>query len=221
RLGGGSVPLALPPTAVPQMHRYGIDPTRIDVILISHLHADHAFGLPFLLLEYCVRYERKEPLTLVGPPGIRELSESSCCVAWPDMREAGFHPRVPLVYREARAGASLEAAGIPIEAVPMNHFGLAAFGYRFTVDGKRFAYTGDTGNFDGLRDFLADVDVAIVELTHPAPKNDPGHLDVDAVRRLAASLQARGTRVFATHLSARPKPVEGVTLLDDGGLYYV
>jgi ribonuclease BN (tRNA processing enzyme) len=52
------------------MRRFGIDPNRIGTVFVSHLHADHFGGLPFLLLDAFVLYSRRNtPLTLVGPPG--------------------------------------------------------------------------------------------------------------------------------------------------------
>ena len=40
-----------PPTALLSLRRAGISPADIETIFITHLHGDHVFGLPFLLLE--------------------------------------------------------------------------------------------------------------------------------------------------------------------------
>jgi len=53
----------------------GIKPFKIQVILISHLHGDHIFGLPGLLSSYS-HLGRSEPLTIYGPTGIKALLES-------------------------------------------------------------------------------------------------------------------------------------------------
>ncbi|MBK8670150.1 MAG: ribonuclease Z [Saprospiraceae bacterium] len=53
---------------------YKIRRNRINAILISHLHGDHLFGLPGLLTSY-VHFQRKTPLTIIGPAGIREFCE--------------------------------------------------------------------------------------------------------------------------------------------------
>lgn len=45
---------------------------RIRHILISHLHGDHYFGLIGLLSSFNLSH-RTEPLTLIGPPGLREI----------------------------------------------------------------------------------------------------------------------------------------------------
>jgi ribonuclease Z len=44
----------------------------LDVILLTHTHADHVLGLPGLLKTFALR-ERTTPLSLYGPPGTRAL----------------------------------------------------------------------------------------------------------------------------------------------------
>jgi len=161
----GRILLDLSPSAITQIHRLGIDPRTIEVIFISHLHADHLFGIPFLFLEYRIRYERSSPLHIVGPAGLPERIESLCTLAWPELDRGGLGTRIePL---------------------------------------------------------LEGVDVAIVELTHPGPVDDPGHLDVEGVSRLTKELVGRGATVLATHMSETPPPIEGITLCEDGKTYWV
>lgn len=211
----------LPPTAVVELQRLGFELTEIDVILITHLHADHMFGLPFLLLEYCVRRHRDRPLYVVGPSGIEERTETLCDLAWPGMREAGYVPDVPVKYVEVHGEGEHTAGDLRFTAVRMEHFDLTAFGYRFTYRGRTIAYTGDTNDCQQLDDLLTGADVAILELTYPSPTDDPGHLDAPAVAHWVRRLRAQGARVFATHMSEIPDPIEGLTILEDGCTYWL
>ncbi len=61
-----------------QMMKYKISYSKVKMILISHLHGDHIFGIPGLLHTLSLDdTPRSEPLIVVGPPGtskrIREL----------------------------------------------------------------------------------------------------------------------------------------------------
>lgn len=204
-----------------ELQRFDLDLTEIDTIFISHLHADHMFGLPFLLLEYCIRREREQPLYIIGPIGLEETTETLCDLAWPDMRKAGFEPHVPISYIEVTEDGEYRAGDLAFTAVQMEHFTLTAFGYRFTCKGRTIAYTGDTGECAQLGKLLDGVDVAIVELTHPKQSDDPGHMDAPAVTYWMKKLREQGTRVFATHMSETPDPVDGLTICEDCQTYYI
>ncbi|HHP7242817.1 MAG TPA: ribonuclease Z [Cyclobacteriaceae bacterium] len=55
-----------------QMKKYKVKASKINVILISHLHGDHYYGLTGLLSTMHL-YGRESPLTLIGPPGLSEI----------------------------------------------------------------------------------------------------------------------------------------------------
>ena len=44
----------------------------IDTILVSHFHADHFGGIPPFLLAALYEDDRRHPLRIAGPPGIRD-----------------------------------------------------------------------------------------------------------------------------------------------------
>lgn len=49
---------------------------KISTIFISHTHADHITGLPGIMM-LSSQVDREEPLTIIGPPKIREYVETS------------------------------------------------------------------------------------------------------------------------------------------------
>lgn len=53
-----------------RMTSFGIKRSRIDHILITHLHGDHVFGLPGLLTSYNL-FRRERKLSVYGPKGLR------------------------------------------------------------------------------------------------------------------------------------------------------
>ena len=55
------------------MNRCGIDRNAIDTILVTHFHADHFGGVPFFMLDAQFNTKRTRPLTIAGPPGLREF----------------------------------------------------------------------------------------------------------------------------------------------------
>src|SRR5919107_4584453 len=54
------------------MKHFGVDPSLVDIILLTHLHGDHFGGLPFFVLDAQYVSRRKKPLIVAGPPGLED-----------------------------------------------------------------------------------------------------------------------------------------------------
>ena len=213
--------LSLPPTSIPQLYRLKKDVRAIDYIFVSHRHADHFFGLPFLLLLYCYLYERKEPLYIIGPSGMKEATERLFDLAWPELKRREISPRVPLTFVEVDEQGEFQAGELEFRAVKLNHFGMEAYGYRFAYKDREIAFTGDTGECTQLYQLVDGADVVVTEFTHAFESEDTGHMDAPAVSRLTKFLKAKGATVLATHLSGEPLPIEGLLICRDGETYIV
>ena len=49
------------------MKRWGVSPSAVDAILLTHLHGDHFGGIPFFILEAQLISKRTKPLVIAGP----------------------------------------------------------------------------------------------------------------------------------------------------------
>ena len=65
------------------MKEAGWSPKSIDIICFTHFHADHIAGLPGMLLNIA-NADRTEPLIMVGPKGLFNVTKSLRCIA-PDL----------------------------------------------------------------------------------------------------------------------------------------
>ena len=86
---------------------------RIRVVLITHLHGDHVFGLPGLLQTMSLS-GRKDPVTVYGPKGIRE-----CVDAF--MRVTEGDTVYPLVVEEVSGGEAIQVGDTSISVFPTEH----------------------------------------------------------------------------------------------------
>ncbi len=96
----------------------------LEQIFITHFHADHYLGLPGMLKTFALR-QRELPLTVYGPPGLRELYGSLG-------RVFGRLP-YPVETVEVRAGEVLERDGYRVLVYPVHH-GVSAVGYAVVED---------------------------------------------------------------------------------------
>ena len=98
----------------------------LDIICFTHYHGDHVTGLPGLLLTLN-NTGRTEPLTLIGPPGLKKVVEGLTIVS----RDIGF----PLKFIElAYEKQSLQVGEFYITALPVPH-NVKCFAY--TIENKR------------------------------------------------------------------------------------
>ena len=60
-----------------QLIRKGISLLKINHIFISHLHGDHIYGLPSVVLGISFDQSPDGPISLYGPPGLGEYLSTS------------------------------------------------------------------------------------------------------------------------------------------------
>lgn len=107
------------------LKKAGWSPNPIDIILITHFHADHISGLPGLLLSIG-NAERTQPLLIVGPKGLSKVVASLRIIA----------PELPFVVdclELTDKEQIIEFDEFRIEAFRVNH-NVTCYGYSFVMD---------------------------------------------------------------------------------------
>jgi ribonuclease BN (tRNA processing enzyme) len=192
----GTILVEPSPTALPHLRRCHFPVQTLDAILISHFHADHTFGWPFLLLE-ALLHERDRPLYVVGPPGVEAFLADMMRVGYvPDIQKAA-HSRLDLRYVEVD-GSWQDAGPVHFRAVEVDHVPyLRCFGYLIERGGTTIGYSGDTTLCPGLEELAGASDALVLECNghHPPPTS---HMDVASVRILRERFP--GVRFVLTHL---------------------
>lgn len=143
-------------------------PARLDAVLVSHLHRDHA-DVPSL---------RTLAAPVIGPPGT-----------------AGMLRRLPIAVDEVRAGERVQAGGAHVLAVRAEHDGRRgplsarrdddALGFVVEGDRRRTYFAGDTEVHEGMG-ALAALDVALLPIWGWGTTLGAGHMDpLQAAQALA------------------------------------
>jgi ribonuclease Z len=102
-----------------QMLRSSVGLIELREVFVSHFHADHYLGLPGMLKTFALR-GRNLPLTVYGPPGLKELFGA--------LRRIFGRLTYPLVLEEVRPGDVLERDGYDLVTFPVAH-GVQSLGF--------------------------------------------------------------------------------------------
>jgi ribonuclease Z len=104
-----------------QLYKAGISLNRINIILITHMHGDHIFGLPGLLENMSLTGRNKD-LLIMGPRGIGDYIAES-------FKATYFYPRYKLYYAEISGWGSYKYGSINIQWFPVCHT-IETLGYK-------------------------------------------------------------------------------------------
>ena len=184
-------------TSLVALRAQGLDPLGVGTVVLSHLHADHFGGLPFLILDGQFRH-RTADLTIVGPPGTRERLDHLMEACYPGSTAVTRRFAVHVV--EHREGAPYRDDRVTVLPYEVRHAsGAPAYAVRVRdeTDGFELAYSGDTEWTDALLDVADGADLFLCEGYAPHPVR--WHLDLDALERNRDRFGCR--RMVLTHLS--------------------
>lgn len=205
-------------SALVALKAHGIDPLRIDGIVLSHLHGDHFGGLPFLLLDGQFLARRERPLTIAGPPGTRQRVDQLLEVFFP--KSTGSKWRFPWHVVEIEVGRETEILQHTVLTAQVIHqSGAPSTAIRLSDGEKLFAYSGDTEWTDALIPIADGADFFICECYGYAG-HLTGHLSWEVLKARLPDLRAR--RIMVTHMNpsmlARTEEVRaaGVLVAEDG-----
>jgi ribonuclease BN (tRNA processing enzyme) len=152
-----------------------LDPVKLRVVFVTHLHSDHTVGYPDLILTPWV-LGRRVPLEVYGPRGIMQMTEhvlaaySEDFVARTRDRQlftVGAFPEGHAVNaHEIQPGVVYKDANVSVTAFATKH-AMESFGYRFDAPDRSIVISGDTNPTQATIDACNGCDVLIHEvLTH-------------------------------------------------------
>jgi len=202
-------------TTLLAMKRAGIDPRRLDVVLLSHLHGDHFAGLPFLFIEYLYEKPRSKPLQVAGPPGteerVRQLFElmygsGSSAKSLPPTRFHVLHPEKTKVIN----GISVLSFRVPHQQKEVS------LALKVGYHGREILFSGDSAWSELFVTHSCGADLFLCECSF-YDREASNHMSYRDLRQNLARLKCK--RIVLTHLGEevlRRRKRINVTLAEDG-----
>ena len=184
-------------TSLVALQQANIKHSSIDVIVISHIHADHCSGIPSMLLDSMLAAKRTKPLTIAGPKDtekrLRDMMESmlpgsDIMIPKFDLRFVEMDLHVP-----NRIGEDMVVTPYPAVHTAKTH----PTSLRIEAGGKIVAYSGDTAWTEHVTKVSKNADLFICE-SYFYKKPVRFHLNYPEVVEHWNAFQAK--RIILTHM---------------------
>lgn len=194
-----SIVLDLGSGALGPLQRY-VDPTTVDAVVLSHLHADHFLDLCglYVMQRYHPRGFQR-PVPVWGPAdtpqrvGLAYYGHVGTAVS-----EFEFTP--------VHDGSTFEVGPFTFTARRVNH-PVEAYGYRVECGGRVLVFSGDSDACDALTELAADADVLLADTAFVDGRDDERNIHMTGSRVAQVALAAGGVnRIVLTHLPAWNDP---------------
>jgi ribonuclease BN (tRNA processing enzyme) len=178
------------------MKRFGVDPSSIQQVLISHLHGDHFGGIPFLVLDG--QFSRRTlPLTIAGPTAVEARVGECMEVLFPGSSRIQRKFSVDFIEFQNERETTLG----PLSVIPyavVHPSGSPSYALRVRFKDRVIVYSGDTEWTEVLLEAAHQADLFICEAYYLG-KKVKYHLDYRTILDHRAQLECR--RILMTHMS--------------------
>lgn len=190
-----------PPDIMPSIQKLGIDIGKINILFISHLHGDHTFGLPFIIINKwinIIKTKSDNRLTIYGPENIDnhtlELLEYAFSKNHPCFKWAAENINFNIIDEKSKiAYNDLELSFFELEHIR------CTYGFRIREKGKNiFSYIADTRWCKKIEEVLMEnPKIALIDMNGGNPDV---HVSRKEVFEKGLAITGKNTVYYGTHL---------------------
>lgn len=170
----------------------GLDPQKLNGIIVSHSHIDHMNDAAVLIEAMTDGGTKKRGFLAVSHS---VLHGNEVC----DKAISRYHLNLPETVIEAIPGGSFSMDSVDVRVIKAVHSDPETVGFMFeTGSYGSFAYMPDTEYYEGIVDSLRGVRLLILSVLRPSEKPWKGHMSVDDAVKIVN--EVRPEVAVMTHL---------------------
>jgi phosphoribosyl 1,2-cyclic phosphate phosphodiesterase len=186
--GGLHIQIDTPPDFRDQVLDHGV--TRVDVLLITHAHADHIFGFDDLR---CFNTIKGGVIPVYGSAITLDEIGRLFPYALRPAPEGMFRPQVTL----NEVSGPFDLGSVKVTPVPVHHGGVDMIGFRLDADGRSLGYVPDCLSMThAASEAFKGVDVMVLDALRHRPHASHSHVKSS----LAMLLRIGAKRSYLTHM---------------------
>jgi phosphoribosyl 1,2-cyclic phosphodiesterase len=174
RFLGDSFDVHLDPGPGALVHSWGagLDPRKINGVLVSHAHPDHYTDAEVLVEAMTAGATRRRGV-LAAAKSVLKGSESI------DPVISRYHQSLPRLTVDVEGGTKFEIGKIVIFGAEARHSDVGTVGFRIETDVGSIGYTSDSEFYEGVSRSHRDVRVLILCVLRPSGEPWRGHMTTD------------------------------------------
>ncbi|WP_323735548.1 MBL fold metallo-hydrolase [Methanosphaera sp. ISO3-F5] len=178
------------PGALVRSHQFGLNPRKINMLLVSHCHTDHYNDAEVLIEAMTQGMTKKTGHVIASDSVINGTEELGPSIS-------KYHQSKPKI-SVLKPGEVIKEKNIQIRGTKTNHGDPTCVGFNINYKGLNINYTADTEYFPELADEHEDADVLIGCVIKEGERKIKGHLRTIDFEELVREVQPR--IAIMTHL---------------------
>ena len=178
------------PGALVRSHQFGLNPRKINMLLVSHCHTDHYNDAEVLIEAMTQGMTKKTGHVIASDSVINGTEELGPSIS-------KYHQSKPKI-SDLKPGEVIKEKNIQIRGTKTNHGDPTCVGFNINYKGLNINYTADTEYFPELADEHKDADVLIGCVIKEGERKIKGHLRTIDFEELVKEVQPR--IAIMTHL---------------------
>lgn len=210
------------PSVIRQLSVAGYSPAQIDAVFISHCHADHALGFPYLLfmdsVEYSFKRGQKRVLPLITIPSVGKRLLEISKFHYPFTE---FPAKVELLEASPDEVRAFDIFGAKITTAPVIH-SVPTIGARIELPDCVIAYSSDSVYCDNVVKLAKDCYLLIHEAITGSNMKDVArklrHGTAEEAGKVAQEANAKALALV--HLLPVPSVTEKDLIKEAKGFFY-
>jgi phosphoribosyl 1,2-cyclic phosphodiesterase len=181
------------PGALVRSYQFGLNPLKLDAVLVSHCHTDHYNDAEVLIEAMTRGMTRKKGAVLGSQSVINGYQQWGPSIS-------SYHLGKSEV-KSLQPGETYPLGGISITGTRTKHGDPKTIGFKLDWDGFILSYTSDTAYFPELKKEHSGADVLISSVIRPGGEKIRGHMCADEFEKLVEEVSPR--LAVMTHLGMK------------------
>ncbi len=175
--------------------KMGLDPQKINAVLVSHNHPDHYTNAE-ILIEAMTRGMLKKRGIAAAPHNVLFGDEETGPAI------SRYHQKIPEEVIEVKPGVVFHVGNTKIAATEAKHSDLDAVGFRFEIpEVGDIGYTSDTEYFEGIGEAYRGVRLLILCVMRPSGNPWMGHMTPEDAKKIVEEVKPE--IAVATHFGMK------------------